>query len=281
MFCYGVRISILIKIINVLMSKNIRYDRFLLNYQGNKYQETKKHLGDFISTSNYDIIAEPFCGIFGFSRAYFELKPDFKGEIWLNDIDKDLIDNLIRLRDEPEKLINEIKEYIEPFENDKSLTETKDKPYIISIIYRGMSGHLMNLKKGNQKIKNHDILKYSNFFKNVKFFNMSSDEFINMVYKIDNKHILIYCDPPYFNSNNKGYQKYCSLASKNEYHDGTSLYLDIFKRMKLKKDNIDIMLIMNKLDIINYTFRDYIFLEYNGLYQNFGKSLKKHIIYLN
>jgi len=260
---------------------SIRYDRFLLSYQGNKYQETKKYLKDFISTSNYDIIAEPFCGIFGFSRAYFELKPVFKGEIWLNDIDENLIDNLIRLRDEPEKLINEMKEYIEPFENDKKLTDTKDNPYIIRNVYRGLSGHLMNLKRGNTKIKNYDILKYSNFFKNAKFFNMSSDKFINMVNKIDNKNILIYCDPPYFNSNNKGYQKCCSKNDDSEYYDGTSLYLDIFKRMELKKDNIDIMLIMNKIDIINYTFRDYIYLEYNGLYQNFGKTLKKHIIYLS
>ena len=63
----------------------------LLNYTGNKYQESKKHLKNY-DFSNYDTIVEPFCGGFGFSRFLFsDLNLKDKRYIFC-DLDKELID---------------------------------------------------------------------------------------------------------------------------------------------------------------------------------------------
>ena len=72
-------------------------------YLGNKYLESKTKLSLYMdkaiaNINDYDIIAEPFCGIYGFSR-YAHLI-GFKGEYLLNDINKDLIDSLNRLKNE-------------------------------------------------------------------------------------------------------------------------------------------------------------------------------------
>ena len=59
-------------------------NNFIFSYNGNKYLETKKHIfkNNILQNINdYDVICEPFCGIFGFSRVAYE--NGFKGEFLL------------------------------------------------------------------------------------------------------------------------------------------------------------------------------------------------------
>lgn len=104
-----------------------KLDRFLLNYNGNKYNETKKYLSNYLN-KDYDIICEPFCGIFGFSRYFIEYNQDYKGEIWLNDINKDLIDTMKILQSDPSGLFVELENLLNKYNTDKELSSyLKDK----------------------------------------------------------------------------------------------------------------------------------------------------------
>ena len=99
-----------------------------------------------------------------------------------------------------------------------------------------------------------------------------------------NKSKLIFFDPPYFNSNNTDYQY---MTKNDTYRDGTTIYIDIFNYFK--QTNNKVIFIMNKIDVINYIFKDYYNNEYHGSYQNTGsrnintqtrkKSVKHHIVY--
>ncbi len=76
-------------------------NNFLFSYNGNKYLEIKKYFVSsncFKDINDYDIIVEPFCGIFGFSRYYYE--KGFSGEIWLNDINSDLINYYNKMKND-------------------------------------------------------------------------------------------------------------------------------------------------------------------------------------
>ena len=90
----------------------IRYDRFILNYQGNKYLETKKYFKE-LDIRDYDIIVEPFAGIFGFSRALYEMNPEYDGVFWINDIDPDLIAFYKQLKKKMRKTIQAIEDKME------------------------------------------------------------------------------------------------------------------------------------------------------------------------
>jgi len=259
-------------------------DKFLLNYDGNKYLETKKHLSEEIQKIGHiDIIAEPFCGIFGFSRMFFELTPDYKGEIWLNDINSDLINSLIQLQKNPVKLIKSVKKELLKYKSDHELSSDKTKSFILSLIARTLTIQLCQIDKAKRKLDSYDITRFTQIFKQIKFFNIDAAEFLKKLPKY--KKCLVYFDPPYFNSNNTQYQDKMKqkVDKMNDYNDGTSIYITILNYFnKAKNDhtkNKICILAINKIDVINYIFKDYYLKDYEGRYQNIGKSKKKHIIY--
>jgi site-specific DNA-adenine methylase len=271
--------------------KSNRLDCFLFSYDGNKYRETKKHLqDDLITLMEYDIIAEPFCGLFGFSRVMYELHNDFKGEFWLNDINKELIDLLSELKNNPKDFIDKIEKKLDEYKDNLSITKDKNRPYCISLISKGMNNYSCSLDKARKKIINYKnkLKLYKSFFKKVKFFNLPCDEFLELVKKHKKKtkdEIFIYFDPPYFNSCNKSYQMITTNDDDDGYRDGTNIYVDIYKYFK---DNVDCMLVINRIDFINYFFQPYFYKKYGGSYQNntkkgndikYTKNQKQHMIY--
>jgi site-specific DNA-adenine methylase len=271
--------------------QNFKLDKFLISYNGNKYLETKKFLKNELNT-NYDIIAEPFCGIFGFSRYFYEINYlDFKGEFWLNDINNELIKLLNEIKTTPLDLIQDIQNFVKDFKTDKDLTDYIHKHpselgFKIMRIFRGSTYRLLMLKSGNSKINNFlSCLKnYKLFFDKVKFFNLPYHEFMNLL--AENKKILVFFDPPYFNSNNREYQNKIHINEtehhKDRYDDGTEIYLDIFKYFEENKFNC--LFVMNKIAIINHIFCKYNFNEYRGYYGNNttkGKTIKWHMFYKN
>lgn len=255
----------------------MKLDRFIINYNGNKYLEVKKYLSeDLEQYKNYDIICEPCCGIFGFSRAFLELVPDYKGEFWLNDINTNLINDLTNIKNKPEQIIKQLKEELSKYKEDKELSDDKNKSRLLHLITRTSNQRLCNISKGDVKIKNYEekINDYKIFFDKVKFYNLDCNEFIKQLPK--NKKILIFFDPPYFDSNNTDYQNK-ETNKKEEYTDNTQLYVNIYETFK-NNNKLNCIMIINKIEFLNYFFNKWKYKEFTGKYQ-MSKNIKKHIIY--
>lgn len=253
------------------MSKN-KLNRFIINYDGNKYNETNKYLkDDFKKILKYKIIAEPFCGIMGFSRALLENNLDYDGEIWLNDIKTEHIEFLKYIKNDPEKFILEMEEERKKYKTNEEATK-KAKNIYFRWVYKSMYPKFCELKKGDTKIKNYKerINIYKKFFKKVKFFNMDCGSFL----KILPKNAFVFFDPPYFNSCNVNYNN--KIPSINGYRDGTGLYLIIYNYFKEGKKGL---FILNKLDFFDYFFNQWKIKEIKGIYNNLFKNKKHHIIY--
>lgn len=257
-------------------------NNFIFSYNGNKYLEAKKHIfkNNLIQNINdYDIICEPFCGIFGFSRLAYE--NGFKGEFLLNDLNSDLIKAYNDMKQDINGFLNNIETELNTYKEDKELSQSKTKSYNLKQTSRGLNEKLCNIQKGKDKIRLFKSKKnlYIDMFKKCTFINKSYKEFIKNL--PTDKKILIFYDPPYFNSSNTEYQ---NDFKENEYNDGTIMYIDILNYMK--DLNYHQIFIMNRIELINYLFKNFIKLEYGGSYQNSAKKggtkrLKKHILYSN
>lgn len=248
-------------------------NHFLFNYKGNKYFESKKMFNNF-DFSKYDIIAEPFCGIFGFSR--FAYEKGFTGEFYLNDFNSQLIDLLKQLKDDPDKLLNNLETEINKYKVDKELSSDKNKSYSLGLIAASINEQLCSISKGKTKINNYRKKKdiYKQFFEKVSLYNLDANEFIKQLPK--NKKILIFYDPPYFNSSNTTYQMHLN-KNLDGYNDGTQMYLNIHDNFK----NIhhSQIIIINHIAIIHYFFKEYYILTITGKYQIGRKNIKKHNLY--
>lgn len=250
-----------------------RYDRFLFTYTGNKYLETKKMFKDF-DFNQYDIIAEPMCGIFGFSRYAYE--SGFKGEFLLNDLSTKLIDSLNELKQDIPKTCSGLKQELSKYTNDKDLSYDKNKSYSLELTCRANS-RLCQIVHGNTKITNflEKENMYKEMFKRITFFNMESNQFIQQLPK--DKKICIFYDPPYFNSCNRDYH-YNNKLDDDNYNDGTSIYIDILNNFKTV--NHTQIMIINHTDLIHYLFKEWYNTRIVGKYQLAKKNVKKHNVYI-
>jgi len=185
-------------------------DRFIINYNGNKYNEVKKYLKTDVETMDYDFIAEPFCGIFGFSRYFYLLngEKNKKTRFLLNDIETDLINFYKELKKDFDGTLKTIEDLMEEEDIKKaddniSKCETLQGSYILKKMSLFRAG-LYVKHKLLKKIENFKKKKteYQEFFKICEFYNMDYKDFIENVVKPKKKKTLIFYDPPYFNSNN-------------------------------------------------------------------------------
>ena len=153
---------------------------------------------------------------------------------------------------------------------------------LISASCMGCSG----IQKFNTKYNNFLKLKdeYKDFFKRSTFYNLDCEDFLKVIK--NKKNILVYFDPPYFNSNNRNYNS--SFINKEEYHDGTTFYITILNYFK--NSSKPCLFVLNKIDVINYLFKSYLYKEYKGNYQNTMKqkkdikgikTKKHHMVYMN
>ncbi|MFM7989608.1 MAG: DNA adenine methylase, partial [Candidatus Fonsibacter sp.] len=90
-------------------------------------------------------------------------------------------------------------------------------------------------------------------------------------YHDDNKAFL-FLDPPYLFSNNKTY------IPQQEETDMTQILVDIYEYFQTCKCKV--MLIINKLSLLDYLFKGYIKGEYLRIYQ-MGKTRSNHLIITN
>ena len=88
----------------------------------------------------------------------------------------------------------------------------------------------------------------------------------------DNENAFLFLDPPYLFSNNSGY------FPQNGDNDMTMIIVDTLDFIKTCKCKV--MLVINKLNILEYLFKDYVKLEYGKIYQITKKGIK-HLVVTN
>lgn len=270
-------------------------NRYPINFLGNKYVEGRNLIYDpniNIDYSKYDIICEPFCGIYGFSRALYESKKLKNNcEIWLNDINPHLISFINKFKSRDKKLIETLKNVKE---ETKNLSDLETKKYINNLDNQEMIFILkhmgimscfgmINKNKLYTKINNfldNDVHeKHKDMLENIKTFNMDYMEFMDILPK--NKNILIYFDPPYIISSNTSYdieRKFEKFKYNDKTYtipiDATNIYVDIinlFNKKKNKKHNY--LLVINKVSIVHEFMKKHLLISYPKMYQS--SSIKK------
>jgi site-specific DNA-adenine methylase len=263
----------------------MKLDKFVLTYNGNKYREAKKLT--FIDVNDYDIIIEPFCGIFGLSRALLELNPDYKGEFWLNDIDTELIDFYKQIQAKDYSVIDE-HTYPDTMTN-KDLNGIIKGMRIPTLIYKFSIGNVCSTIRGVAKIKNFNANKkdFETFLPKCKFSNQPHTDFLASLPK--DKRILIFYDPPYLNSTNTEYTKYCEkngmVDGMRQTKDVTQLYLDIVDSFN-GNPQWSHLLIINDCALLHRLYMDYFREEYGKTYgvtfkstEGNGKCKATHRVY--
>ena len=261
----------------------MRLDKFILAYDGNKYQEVKKHLNlQRLIAKNYDVIAEPFCGIFGFTRAFAEINKNPDTLYYLNDINTDIINFYKNIS------LNLIKECLTKLEAmpEEGLYAKDIEDYALRTMSRGICIRYFDRHKGIQKCKRFidNWEQWEAFFSRCRFYNLPASEF----YALLPKNTFVFYDPPYFHSECTQYVKHLDGV------DGTQYYIDIYEEMKSHK--FDSILITNDIAIISYMYKAvFSYFILTGTYQNttqsrtkrgnstqqFRKNKKLHIVFDN
>lgn len=249
----------------------MKLDRFILTYNGNKYREAKKL--EFININDYDIIVEPFCGIFGLSRCLYERFPEFKGEFWLNDIDSELIDFYKQIQ---AKDYSTIDKYTFPDTwTDKELNNTIKGFHIPTLIYKFSIGTVCSVKRGVAKIRNFNEKRedFVPFLSQCKFSNSPHDTFLASL--PTDKKVLIFYDPPYLNSSNEEYTKFCEknpmIEGIRKTKDTSQLYLDVLLSFQ-NNPQFSHLLIINDNALLHHLYKDYYRNEYQKTYGGTFKS---------
>lgn len=245
----------------------------IIKRTGSKNREIKffKHLLPL----DIEIVVEPFGGSFAVSKLVYNDFDKYKHHI--NDLDIELFNSYNNYCDIMKyclELSNEFyKKYNKPFSNEdyrefheyfKSLNieEELKKNLETNLFFRGsVFNGCMTYKYNPDEIQ---------ILKTAKFTNLDYKIIFEMYH--DNDNAFLFIDPPYLFSNNQSY------LPQNEKPDSTAIIVDIYEYFKTCKCKV--MLIINKLDIIKWLFKDYIKDEYKVFYQASKKSFT-HLIICN
>ena len=217
-----------------------------------------------------DTIIEPFGGSFAVSKYFYK---DNKYKFHINDLDEELyyiyinyeeylkqIDVVNDMADNLDLTLrgHKLKNYIEELDINDNI-----KNYIIKNMF--VRGNIFKCSSSKSYEDNEIYILNNGLFTN--------DDYINIFnkYKDDDK-AFIFLDPPYLFSDNSGY------FPQNEEKDMTSILIDILDL--LINGKCKVMLIINKLNIIEFLFKDFIKGIYQKTYQ-ISKKKMKHLIITN
>ena len=215
-------------------------------------------------------IIEPFCGTCAVSRICFPDSDIY--EYHFNDLDEEVYFIMNNLKEYVRRKNEVVEEYI----NDYKSKGIQSKEYIKIMKERTSSidkyllkfnivwGYIFKLSK--TRINPNDYLIFEKATKTNKDYKEIMEK-----YKDDEK-AFIFLDPPYLFSNNSAYNPQEDESDMTEIIIYT---LDYLKTCKCK-----VMLIINKLYILEFLFNDYIEGEYDKKYQ-LGKKKSKHLIITN
>ena len=220
-----------------------------------------------------ETVIEPFGGSFAVIKFFY--KDINKYKFHINDFDDSLYYIYTHFEEylQAFDIINEFYNKLEGYNYEKGI---KIKAYIDELKINDIIKEYIKTNfifRGNMfktpKNKNYDENE-RNILINSLFTNEDYSNIFNK-YKNDEK-AFIFLDPPYLFSDNSGY------FPQNENKDMTSILLDILELLKNAKCKV--MLIINKLNIIEYLFKDFIRDEYLKTYAVTKKKMK-HLIITN
>ena len=224
---------------------------------------------------NVATVVEPFAGSFAVIKNFYTDINKYKFHI--NDLDKVLYYAYEHFED----LINIVKEirgiyYELCAENPKYIKELSFKPYVDKLDINEhlkhyiidsyfIRGNICRIPKGsNYNEEEKEILKHAL---------ITNDDFKQVMEKYhDDVDAFMFLDPPYLFSNNSTY------IPQNVETDMTNIVVYICEFLKTCKCKV--MLIINKLSLLEYLFKDYIKGEYLRIYQ-MGKKKSYHLIITN
>ena len=268
-----------------------KLNKYPLTYPGNKFNETKEIISEI---KQYDIIAEPFGGIFGFSRYIFHGQPSHC-KFLINDIDG----NLIALHEKIQtcdplqwqkdlfKLFDEIKDMTDTAARKEAVTRAKTQPEWREFMTIAGDIYIKWRERAASKIKNIEYIgTLRKILDRCEFFNMDAFDFVELVNQREGRK-LIYFDPPYFDSSNKSY---CfdamEINNKQLIHlDNTAIYIKILNILKAPPENTQILLVIALNVIMDYIFSPFEKKRYAKIYgmthtSKSGEKLKRHIIHI-
>ena len=243
---------------------------------GNKHNDLKHFMQ--ILPLDVETVVEPFGGSFAVIKFFY--KDINKYKFHINDLDTNLFYIYKHFEDYLEALniIQETYEKMEGYTYDKAITLKK---FINEL---NINDIIKEYIKNNFIIRGSMFkwLKSRNYDENEKQILINSlitnEDYINIFnqYKDDDKAFL-FIDPPYLFSDNSGYVPQ-NIEYKHKDKDMTSIILNILELLKTSKCKV--MLIINKLDILEYLFKDFIKGEYSKIYC-LSKKKNKHLIITN
>jgi len=248
------------------MIKNVYFVRL-----GNK-QTDIKFFNNYLPKDIKTII-EPFAGSFAVIRNVYY---DDKYKKIINDYDIDLYNFLNKIKNNKDD-INEIYNKIMPIDDKKDFLnyiDDMDKSIKI-ILYNTFIARGFYKKK---KLKT-DFTILSTFLNNdnVTIDNKNYKYYLDL-YKND-KEAFIFCDPPYFDSDNTSYNMQSFINNDNKtIQDNTQMYVDLSKF--IKECQCKIMIVCNKNALMCYIFDGYVKGEYKRIYQ-ISKKINTHLIITN
>lgn len=246
--------------------------QFILNYTGQKYDETKKNFHLYPNINDFTTIVEPFAGSFGFIRYIYEQNPNLNFIVY--DSNKDLIDfyNFLKNNTDEEnaaflKLYNDTLETYPTLENNKL---QGNKKQIININNEEQNHYLKFIVKTNVlqcvgicKLNKKTNVDFS-IFKKINFINEKFEDIDFNIY--DKKTTLYYLDPPYF-------------TACNEYYTDTKI-VSLFDKFFNLFENNNALFVHNMNPLIHQIFKNWVFNQYNKKYGLTRKEVV-HMIYYN
>ena len=249
----------------------------IINYLGNKYNETKQHINQ-LDINKYDTIIEPFCGSFGFSRYVNKHYPNTERKYIFYDNSPELIDFLNHIKELVENdtinlfmedynnIIDDINgEYDFKYEGRRYLRKPLVKSYIDLIDCNKHIKYMLKLNVLNGAFcqPSHKQRIDFDIYKQSTFINQSVNKLdLNVL----NDKTLIYLDPPYI-------QTYCKTYDERDGNIYDSIY-DIFN----SKSDVFMVYVFHPL--VDSFYKPFKKEEYEKIYQTI-KKIVKHIIYSN
>jgi site-specific DNA-adenine methylase len=261
-------------------------NHFIFSYVGNKRDEVEK-IYENINFDNIDTIIEPFCGSCALSYYIWSLNKDKNYKYILNDLDNDLIDlillikngNIDDINNDINKLFDDIRYIDDPLDAKKKYMDVINNNgiygYYIKHKYYSIRAGLFPLAS-YKRMKKTELEKtpFYDFLKNADI-EITCGDGVEIIKKYDNKKCFLFIDPPYLQSHNAAYDNNTNNNMDNIYE-----YLLKIKLCNLKSKT----LICHENNwLFNMLFKEYFYgeCEYCKKYASSKKKETVHILARN